>query len=112
MGDSILQSTKKLLGIDADITAFDQDITAHINTVFMILTQLGVGPAGGFAIHGAEESWSDFIEDSIKAEQVKTYIYLRVRLLFDPPSTSFVIDAITKSYQELEWRLNVQELSE
>lgn len=111
MNESILQTIKKLLGIDPSIDVFDQDIMIHINTVFMILTQLGVGPKDGFAVHGPEDVWSAFLEDPVKIEQIKTYIYLRVRLLFDPPSTSFVIDAITKNYQEIEWRLNFQEPS-
>lgn len=106
--DSILTSIKKLLGIEADYEHFDVDIIAHINSVFMILTQIGVGPSEGFIIEDETATWSDYLPDSdlIKLSAVKTFIHLKVRLLFDPPSSS-VAEQINKQLSELEWRLNV-----
>lgn len=107
MENSILKSTKKILGLSPDYTVFDLDIITHINTVFSTLTQLGVGPANGFMIEDDGPEWSDFIGDDTKINSVKTYVFLRVRLFFDPPPTSFVIAALEKQVLELEWRLNV-----
>lgn len=108
MEDSILISTKKILGIAADYTAFDLDVITHINTAFSTLTQLGVGPSGGFMIEDDTLTWDDFVTDDIQSvSSIKTYVYLRVKMLFDPPPTSFVIDALQKQILELEWRLNV-----
>lgn len=108
MSDSILTSTKKVLGLDEDYTAFDPDILMHINSVFSTLCQLGIGPAGGFAIEDATAEWVDFLGGDPRLNSVKTYVYLRVRLLFDPPTTSFVQDSMKRQIEELEWRLNVQ----
>lgn len=105
---SILDSVKQMLGLESEYTPFDQDIVMHINSIFMVLYQLGVGPKTPLRIEDATTTWDAFVGDHIDIEAVKTYVYLRVRLLFDPPTTSFVIDAITKQYQELEWRLNVE----
>ena len=107
MNESILTSIKKMLGITEEYTHFDQDIIIHINTVLMILHQLGVGPEEGFAITDSYETWSDFLDDNKNIEAVKTYVYLKVRLLFDPPLSSAVTESINKSINELEWRLNV-----
>lgn len=107
MSDSILNSTKKVLGVDADYDVFDLDILMHINSVFPTLTQLGIGPVNGFMIEDADATWWDFLGDNPNLNSVKTYVYLRVRLLFDPPSTSFVITAMQEQIKELEWRLNV-----
>lgn len=108
MEESILTSTKKILGIAADYTAFDLDVITHINSAFSTLTQLGVGPAAGFVIEDNTLKWADFVDaDDHQYSSVKTYVYLKVRMLFDPPSTSYVIDALNKQIQELEWRLNV-----
>lgn len=107
MDESILNSIKKMLGPDSDYTVFDQDIIIHINSVFSTLNQLGVGPAEGFQITGPNETWSDFIEDNKKLNSVKTYIYIKVRLIFDPPSSSFVATSLEETAKELEWRLNV-----
>lgn len=108
MPDSILVSIKKMLGIVDDYTVFDADILMHINSVFFMLQQLGVGPAGGFRISDASATWSDYMpEDSPNIESVKSYIYLRVRLLFDPPLNSAVIESVNRQITELEWRLNV-----
>ena len=105
--ESILTSVKKMLGIPEDYEHFDADIIMHINSVFMILTQLGVGPAEGFTIMDEDATWNDFIQDNKKIQSVKSYIYLKVRLLFDPPLSSAVIDSMTRLINELEWRLNV-----
>ena len=105
--DSILDSTKKILGLDPEYDVFDVDIITHINTAFFTLNQLGVGPAEGFMIVDNTSPWSWFSEGRVNLNAVKTYVYLRVRLLFDPPQTSFAISAMEKQIQELEWRLNV-----
>lgn len=105
--ESILTSVKKMLGIPEDYEHFDADIIMHINSVFMILTQLGVGPAEGFTIMDEDATWNDFIQDNKKIQSVKSYMYLKVRLLFDPPLSSAVIDSMTRLINELEWRLNV-----
>ena len=101
---SILNTIKKMLGIDVSLDVFDTDIITHINSAFMTLKQLGVGPEVGFHIENDSEIWSDFIDES-RYNEVKTYVYLRVRLLFDPPGTSFHITAIKEQIQELEWRI-------
>lgn len=107
MNDSILTSIKKMLGITEEYTHFDQDIIIHINTVLMILRQLGVGPEEGFNITDSYETWGDFLTDNKDIEAVKTYVYLKVRLLFDPPLSSAVTESINRSINELEWRLNI-----
>ncbi len=105
--DSILISVKKMLGITAEYTHFDADIIMHINSVFMILHQLGVGPAEGFTIEGSHETWDEFIKDEFTIEAVKSYMYLKVGLLFDPPTSTNVLEAKNRLASELEWRLNV-----
>lgn len=105
--DSILTSIKKLLGITEEDTNFDADIVIHINSIFAVLNQLGVGPSECFSISGKFEEWNDFISDSNKLEAVKTYVYLRVRLIFDPPQSSAMIEATKETIKELEWRLNI-----
>ena len=112
MNESILTTIKKLLGVPEDYEHFDMDITMHINSVFMILNQLGVGPSDGFSITDKTAVWSDFISDNKKFESVKTYVYMKVRLLFDPPLSSAVMDCINKVISEMEWRLNVAAESE
>lgn len=107
MEQSILTSTKKILGIAADYTAFDLDIITHINAAFSTLTQLGVGPPNGFMIEDADVEWYDYIEDDIQLNTVKSYVFLKVRQLFDPPTTSYLITAMETQIRELEWRLNV-----
>lgn len=104
--ESILTSIKKLLGITEEYEHFDPDIIMHINSVFMILTQMGVGPSEGFIIEDETTTWSDYSENTMPIESIKTYIYLRVRLLFDPPSSSAVIESMNRTINELEWRLN------
>ena len=107
METSILTSIKKMLGVAEDYTEFDEDITTHINSVFLNLTQLGVGPEEGFMIEDDTSVWEDFINDSIRLQAVKTYMYLKVKLLFDPPLSSSVTESFTRMIAELEWRLNV-----
>lgn len=105
---SILNSVKKNLGLAADYTAFDPDVLMYINAVFSTLDQLGVGPADGFMIEDDEPTWDDFLGDDPRLNQIRAYVTLRVKLLFDPPTTSFLIEALDKQRQELEWRINVQ----
>lgn len=105
--ESILTSIKKMLGITEDYTHFDADIIMHTNTVFTIITQLGIGPTEGFSIKDATATWNDFLPENPKIESIKSYIYLRVKLLFDPPTSNAVIESINRSISELEWRLNV-----
>ncbi len=108
MHDSILNSIKKLLGPSAIYDAFEDDIIMHINSVFRILNQLGVGERG-FSITGPNETWDQFIpEDYEDFSDVITYTYQKVRLMFDPPQNSFLVTNIEKLCSELEWRLNVQ----
>lgn len=109
MQESILYTIKKMLGLDPDYSAFDVGIIIHINSVIMILRQLGVGPQDGYSITGPDEQWSDYLGDQASLlESVKSYIYLKVRSVFDPPSNSYVQDAIQKQIAEYEWRLNVE----
>lgn len=106
MAQSILTSVKKILGIAESDTSFDTDVMIHINSVFSVLDQIGIGPEGGLAIEDATSTWDDFTTDK-RLSSVKTYVYLRVRLLFDPPNTSFVIESMNKQIADLEWRLSV-----
>lgn len=105
--ESILTSIKKLLGISEEYEHFDADLIMHINSVFMILTQLGVGPSEGFHITDSSDIWTDFIQEPARIELVKSYMYLKVKLLFDPPSSSAVIESTNRMISEFEWRLNV-----
>lgn len=106
MEESILKSTKKILGIADDYTVFDLDILTHINTAFSTLTQLGVGPSEGFMIEDEDAEWVDFLGEDLILNSVRSYVYLKVRQLFDPPQTSYLIAAMEKQIAELEWRLN------
>lgn len=106
--ESILNSIKQLLGIDESETHFDTDIIIHINSVFSILNQLGVGPETTFSIIDSSTTWSDFTDADDDYNTVKTYVYLKVRMIFDPPSSSNVMNAMEKQINELEWRLTVQ----
>lgn len=107
MEQSILTSTKNILGLAEDYTVFDLAIITHINSALSTLTQLGIGPAEGFAIEDVDTDWDEFIGDDIPNNSVKSYVYLKVRMLFDPPTTSFAISAMERQIEELEWRLNV-----
>lgn len=105
--DSILMSVKKLLGIAEENTDFDSDVIISINSVFTVLQQLGIGPSSGFSISDESAVWSDFIPDGEMMEAVKSYVALKVRLLFDPPTSGTIMQALTNMTNELEWRLNV-----
>lgn len=106
--DSILTSIKKMLGIAEEDKYYDPDVIMHINSVFMTLNQLGVGPASVFHIADDTSVWTDFVsDDSFPVEAIKTYVYLKVKLVFDPPNNSAVIESIHNSINELEWRINL-----
>lgn len=113
--EKILSSIKKLLGLNDGVTVFDTDIVIHINTVFANLTQMGVGPQDdegkniGFRISTGNEVWGDFTSNDILIENVKTYVYIKVKMVFDPPTSSALIDAYNAQAKELEWRLYTQE---
>lgn len=109
MATKILDSIKRLLGIDIADFNFDDELMMHINSVFLSLSQLGVGPAGPFSIADASIEWTAFTEAKTDLEAVKSYIYLKVRMLFDPPQNSFLVNSITDQIKELEWRLQLQE---
>lgn len=105
--DSILNSIKKLLGITEDYKHFDPDLIMHINSAFFILNQLGVGPEDPFTIEDKNATWDEFVSNQ-DTEAIKSYIALRVRLLFDPPQHGSLMSAIQDQIKEYEWRLNVQ----
>ena len=105
--ESILTSIKKMLGIAEEYTHFDADLIMHINSVFAILTQIGVGPSEGFSIEDDTDVWTDFIQDNKRLESVKSYTYMKVKLLFDPPLSSSVIESMNRIISELEWRIQV-----
>lgn len=105
--ESILTSTKKLLGIAEEYEHFDADLIMHINSVFLNLNQLGVGPEEGFLIEDKSYEWADFIEDATTLQAVKSYMYLKVKLLFDPPLSSAVIESTNRMIAEYEWRLRL-----
>jgi len=106
MTDSILNSTKKVLQLPEDYTAFDPDILMHINSAFATLNQLGIGPDDGFEIAGATEVWADFLGANPKLNSVKTYVALKVKMVFDPPQFSFHTNALQAEIDQYEWRLN------
>ena len=105
--ESILTSVKKLLGITEEYEHFDQDIIVNINSVFSILTQLGVGPPNGFSIKSKTETWADFMPEDSRLEAVKSYVHLKVKLLFAPPLSTAVMEAMNRMISELEWRMNL-----
>lgn len=105
--ESILTSIKKMLGIADDYTHFDTDIIIHINTALNILTQLGVGPSEGFSIYDKSILWEDFVPADSKLDLIKTYVYLKVKTIFDPPLSSAVAEAMEKNIRELEFRISV-----
>ena len=105
---SILINIKKMLGLDVAYDAFDTDIIVLLNSAFMKLQQIGVGPVPGFALKDATQKWSDFIPSDKMLEAVKTYLYLSVKMIFDPPTNSYVMDAMKTEKEELEWRLREQ----
>lgn len=102
--ESILNSIKKLLGMAQEYEPFDDDIIIAINSAFSVLNQLGVGPSAGFFIEDDKALWSDFIGDT-RLNFVKTYVYLKVKAVFDPPSSTAAINAVNSQITELEWRI-------
>jgi hypothetical protein len=105
--DSILDSIKKAIGIASDYDVYDPDLMMHINSVFSTLHQLGIGPVEGFMITGADEQWNAFLGSDPLLNNVKSYVFIRVRLLFDPPATSFAQESLKEQAREFEWRINV-----
>jgi len=104
--ESILNNIKKLLGIDSEDDSFDVDIKAMINSTIPSLAQMGIGPPNGFIVTSIDDKWTDWINPTtINLEGVKTYLYLKTKLVFDPPTNSTVIDAFNKNLAELEWRM-------
>lgn len=105
---SILQDVKHKIGPSGDYEYYDTDIIDAINAALGTLTQIGVGPDDGMMIKDVTNEWEDFIDDKVTLNLVKTYVYQKVRLIFDPPNSSFVLSAIQEHIKELGWRLNVQ----
>lgn len=104
--DSILTSVKKLIGIDKEDTAFDPDVIMHINSSFLVLSQLGVGPDEGFYINDDTAVWTDFISNNmLLLNYVKTFVYLKAKLVFDPPSSSIAVQSMQEMVREHEWRI-------
>lgn len=108
--DSILTSIKRLLGLGAEYTNFDDELVMHINSVLFTLAQIGVGPSTGFSIVDATETWDDYLGLDLppELEAIKMYIYFKVRLSFDPPSSTFLLESIQRQISELEFRINLQ----
>lgn len=106
--ESILDSVKKILGIDKTYTAFDVDILMHINMVFATLHQLGVGPTTGFAIEDASTTWQEYLDNDDRLNNIKSYVALKVRLVFDPPTTGFLLTSLQENIRELEFRISVR----
>lgn len=104
--ESILTSIKKMLGIAEEYYHFDYDLIIYINSAFSVLTQLGVGPSKGFVIYDNKKKWDDFIENDNRIEFIKSYVFLKTKLLFDPPSNSSLLEAFKQQIGELEWRIN------
>jgi hypothetical protein len=105
---SILDSVKKALNVADGVSAFDEDIMMHINSTFSTLNQLGIGPEQGFMISDNTAVWSDFLASELRLNNVKSYMYLKVRLLFDPPTLGYVMDNMKDQVKEYEWRINCQ----
>lgn len=106
--ESVLTSIKKLLGIKEEYTNFDTDILININSVFLTLNQLGIGPTTGLEIVGKDDTWNSILGERKDLIGIKTYIFLKVKLLFDPPQTGYLVESINNQCKELEWRLNLQ----
>ena len=107
--ESILASIKKNLGLHEIDTSFDSDLIMHINSVFAILWQMGVGPSEPFTITGSDEVWNEFLDDNFKINYVRSYVEKKVKLLFDPPLSSAVVESMNNMIKELEWRLYSEE---
>lgn len=107
MPGSILVETKAALGLAADYTPFDPEIIMHINSVLSDLNQLGIGPEAGFEITDDSQTWTDFLADELRLNNVKSYVQLSVKMKFDPPSVGYVLTAMEKQLEKAEWRINV-----
>lgn len=107
MEESILKTIKQLIGCPDDFEQFDLDLTIHINSAFAALTQLGVGPKEGYRITSPDNVWSEFEEDTQKSSLIKDYVYIKTRLLFDPPTNSALMDSLKEQLKEMEWRLYI-----
>lgn len=105
--ESILESMKRMIGISDDDDSFDTDLIIDINSIFTILNQLGAGPPNGFEIIDSREVWTDFMPDISKINLIKSYVYLKLKLMFDPPASSSVMDAMNRQISEFEWRISI-----
>lgn len=105
MEESILKTIKQLIGCPDDFEQFDLDLIVHINSAFATLTHLGVGPKEGYIITGADNVWSEFEDDAQKLSLIKDYVYIKTRLLFDPPISGSLMDSLKEQLKEMEWRL-------
>lgn len=108
MNDSIVATIKKMLGLEDNYTPFDMDVIVHINTALLTLCQMGIGPREGYTVTDYDQTWDDFLTNKVFLGGVKTWIYLQVKMLFDPPTNSFVMDAMKQQSEQILWRLNVQ----
>lgn len=106
--ESILTNIKNLLGIEEEYEHFDKDLIILINSVFMILNQLGLGPKNGYSIVDKSNIWEEFVMSRTDLEGIRSYMYLKVKLMFDPPNTGYLVESMTKLCSEFEWRLNLQ----
>lgn len=107
VGDSILDLTKKSLGLDAEYDVFDMDLTMFINDAFSTLHQIGLGKSDGFSVTDNSQTWAEFLGGRKDLDMAKTYVYMKVRMLFDPPPTSYLVASYEKMIKETEWRINV-----
>lgn len=107
MTNSILEDTKKILQIAPNYDVFDLDVITHINSALSVLNQLGIGPDDGFMIVDSTSTWDELLQGDARFNSVKTYVFLKVKMVFDPPTTSFVLTAMQDQLKELEWRLEV-----
>ena len=107
MEESILKTIKQLIGCPDDFEQFDLDLMIHINSAFATLTQLGVGPKEGYRITGVDNVWNEFEDDAQKLSLIKDYVYIKTRLLFDPPTTGSLMDSLKEELKEMKWRLYI-----
>ena len=107
MEESILKTIKQLIGCPDDFEQFDSDLIVHINSAFATLTQLGVGPKEGYRITGVDNVWNEFEDDPQKLSLIKDYVYIKTRLLFDPPTTGSLMDSLKEELKEMKWRLYI-----
>lgn len=110
MEESILKSIRVSLGIEADDSTFDTELISHINGALMVVNQLGVGPNDGFKISSHEQTWKSFIGERKDLELVKTVVYLRTKLVFDPPQNAFLVTAMEKQLAEYDWRIELNHI--